>query len=637
MRIIKLFLLTVTFGTLASCNYLDIVPDNVATINNAFNSRSEAEKYLFTCYSFLPKEDHPEANPGFHAGDEFWIYWPIHVPDRYALDPYNIARGLQNKVNVNLNYWDGGFVASLWQGIRDCNIFLENVDQVPDLEPYMKKRWRAEAVFLKAYFHWYLLRMYGPIPVVDVNLPISATTEEVRVKRQPVDSVFNYVVDLIDQVTLGENQDALPNTITNEAIELGRLTRPAALAIKARILVTAASPLFNGNSDFANFTDKDGVALFNTTADPAKWVRAAEACRLAIEASHQANISLYEFDGGVMSVNDATKTEMSIRNAICEPWNNELIWGYTYSGAGDPLLPSKLLQLYASPQLDPNNISINLRGQMAPTMKMAELFYTRNGVPIEEDKDWEYNRRFELRTTTAVDSLMQTGYTTVGLHFEREPRFYADLAFDGANFFMKNGTWPIQNKSGQTSGIKQSRLYSVTGYYAKKLINWNLIPYTGGWVAMELYPWPVIRLADLYLLYAEALNESGQSAEALPYLNMIRERAGLATVEHSWASHSKNPEKYTTQSGLRAIIHRERLIELAFEGSRFWDLRRWKEAVNTLNEPIYGWDILGEDYETYNRKVLLFDQRFVGPRDYFWPLSDNAVTVNPNLVQNLGW
>jgi len=639
MKTIKLFLLTVALASLASCSYLDVVPDNIATIDNAFNSRAEAEKFLFTCYSFLPKEDHPDASPSFNAGDEFWIYWPIHIPDRYMLDPYNIARGLQNKVNVSLNYWDGNgnLMPSLWQGIRNCNIFLENVDQVPDLDPYMKSRWRAEAMFLKAYYHWYLFRMYGPIPVIDVNLPISATTDEVRVKRQPVDSVVNYIVGLLDGATSGDLQDALPNVITNEAIELGRITRPAALAIKARVLVTAASPLFNGNQDFANFHDKEGTPLFNTTSDPAKWERAAEACRVAIAACQNARIALYQFDGGVMVVDNATRTEMSIRNAICEPWNSELIWGYTYSGAGDPAWPSKLAQLYACPQLDPNNISLNLRGQMAPTMKMAELFYTKNGVPIEEDKDWDYSNRFNLRTTTAADSMMQNGYTTVGLHFDREPRFYADLAFDGAEFFMKNGTWPIQNKSGQTSGIKQSRLYSITGYYAKKLVNWNLIPYTGGFVAMELYPWPVMRLADLYLLYAEALNESGQSAEALPYLDMIRERAGLLTVETAWANHSRNPNKYTTQAGLRAIIRRERLIELAFEGSRFWDLRRWKEAVNTLNEPIYGWDILGEDAVSYNRIMHLFDQRFVGPRDYLWPISDNSIIVNPNLVQNPGW
>src|SRR5690606_25719584 len=131
------------------CNFLDVVPDNIATIDNAFNNRNEAEKFLFTCYSFLPKDDHPDASPSFNAGDEFWIYWPIHEADRHTLQPYNIARGLQNKVAVNLNYWEGGgtLIPSLWQGIRNCNIMLENLDRVPDLDPYMRDRWRAEATF----------------------------------------------------------------------------------------------------------------------------------------------------------------------------------------------------------------------------------------------------------------------------------------------------------------------------------------------------------------------------------------------------------------------------------------------------------------------------------------------------------
>ena len=102
-------------------------------------------------------------------------------------------------------------------------------------------------------------------------------------------------------------------------------------------------------------------------------------------------------------------------------------------------------------------------------------------------------------------------------------------------------------------------------------------------------------------------------------------------------AHSKNPAKYTTQNGLRSIIHQERLIEMAFEASRFWDLRRWKEAANTLNNPIMGWDVSGTDNATYYRQLLLFNQRFISPRDYFWPIKENNIVINPNLTQNLGW
>lgn len=635
MKIFKIYLIlsvTALMVVVPSCkkSFLDVVPDNVATIDNAFANRNEAEKFLFTIYNNLPQEGHPETNPAMNAGDELWIYWPISGEDFWSLDPYNIARGLQNKVSPNMNYWDSFDGKSMWQGIRNCNILLENIDKPVDLEPYVKSRWIAEAKFLKAYFHWYLFRMYGPIPIIDKNLPITASIDEVKVMRQPVDSVVNYISNLLDEAA-GDGNTGLPDKITSLATELGRVTRPAALAIKARLLVTAASPLFNGNSDFSNFKNIDGTSLFNTTFDQNKWVKAVAACKAAINASNTAGVSLYRFVPGAISVDEETKIEMNIRNAVCEKWNSELIWGNTAYGS-----PTTPLQLYACPQLQTNFVNLSLKGQLAPTMKMAELFYTKNGVPITEDKTWDYANRFNLRSTTANDKALQENYQTVGLHFDREPRFYADIAFDGSKWFMQDGMHLIQSKSDQPTGKKQSRLYSVTGYYTKKLVNWNLVE-TQTTVNVESYPWPVMRLGDLYMLYAEAANETDDPTTALNYINLIRDRAGLKSVESSWANFSKNPTKYTTKNGLRDIIQQERLIEMAFEGSRFWDLKRWKKASQVLNQPIYGWDIIRATYEDYNRRVLLFNQSFVSPRDYFWPISENNFLANPKLVQNLGW
>jgi hypothetical protein len=625
-------LLLVLFTGISSCkkSYLDVVPDNVATLDNAFANRNEAEKYLFSCYSYLPKEGDPDRNPGFSGGDEAWTYWPM-TEDFFFLDPYNIARGTQNRADPYMNYWDGYDGRSLWQGISTCNIFLANVDKVVDLPPYLKLRWISEAKFIKAYLHWYLFRMYGPIPIMDKNLDITASPEQVKVFRQPVDTVVNYISRLIDDAAAGDDNTGLPGKITSAATELGRVTKVAALAIKARVLVTAASPLFNGNSDFAGLKGKDGKLLFNPQYDATKWTRAADACKVAIDAAAAQGMQLYYFNPGITVVDDRTKVEMNIRNSICEKWNSELIWGLTTGGN-----PTYWLQTFAIPQLDPNNFNLNLKGKLAPPLKMAELFYTKNGVPIEEDKTWDYANRFKLRTVTAAQPAMQEGYQTVGLHFDREPRFYADMAFDGSKWFMKNGNFNIQSKLEQFGGKKQSRLYSVTGYYTKKVVNWNLV-FTATNLTVESYPWPVMRLSDLYLYYAEALNESGNSAAALPYLNQIRTRAGLQSIESSWANFSNQPTKYTTVDGLRDIIHQERGIEMAFEGSRFWDLRRWKTAPQVLSQPIYGWDILQSSYEDYNRRVLLFTPRFVGPRDYFWPIREYDLQVNPNLVQNSGW
>ncbi|MDR6785299.1 hypothetical protein ABIE26_003998 [Pedobacter africanus] len=611
--------------------YLDVVPDNVATIDNAFSNRTEAEKFLFTCYSFLPREGNPDMNPGFNAGDETWTYWPMTM-DFFSLDSYQIARGEQNRVNPKMNYWDGFDDRSMWQGIRTCNIFLENIDKVTDLQPYVKDRWIAEVKFLKAYFHWYLFRMYGPIPVVDRNLPISASPEEVKAARQPVDSVVNYISDLLDEASSGNANVGLPSKISNGASEYGRITKVAVLAIKARLLVTAASPLFNGNPDFASLQNKDGKALFNPVYDAKKWERAVVACKRAIDEAHAADVKLYRFVKDIGTVDEATQIEMNIRNTVCKKWNSELIWGTTSGGTN----PTYSLQLFACPVLNPNDINKELRGKFAPTMKMAELFYTKNGVPIEEDNTWDYDNRFKLRTVETQDIQMQPGYQTTSLHFDREPRFYADMAFDGSKWYMENGTYNIQSKAGEHSGKKQVRAYSITGYFTKKLVSPAMVA-TSTSLVVESYPWPVMRLADLYLLYAEALNETGNAAAALPYLNLIRDRAGLKSVESSWSNYSSKPNKYTNADGMRDIIRQERGIELAFEGSRFWDLRRWKTAARNLNQPIYGWNILQSTIEEYNSRVLLFNQSFNSPRDYFWPIGEYAIQVNPNLVQNKGW
>lgn len=628
----RIFYYTILLSILAAgCkqDFLDIVPDNIATIDNAFANRNEAEKYLFTCYSFLPQEANIYENPAMLSGDEFWTYWPITSLSRLPVDPQLIARGNQGKVDPKLNYWDGSVGGRpLFMAIRECNIFLDNVGKVFDLDGAMKQRWISEVMFLKAYYHFYLLRMYGPIPVIDKNLPIDATTEEVRVKRQPVDSVFNYIVRLMDSAATG-----LPLIIQNKTSELGRITRPVALSIKAKVLVTAASPLFNGNSDFTSFKDKAGINLFSATADPQKWTKAAAACKLAIEACSDAGIRLYEFTDGLVNINDSVRREMSIRNSVSERWNSELIWGLT---GGEPWA----IQLQSFPRIDPARPgNESPLGQLAPTMKMAEMFYSDKGVPINEDRTWNYGDRYSLRVATPAEkNYIQEGYTTAGLHFNREPRFYANLAFDGALWFMQNGTWKIQSKAGQLQSRKSAFGYSVTGYLPKKLTNWKFVIQDGQAYSTEYYAWPLMRLADLYLLYAEALNEAdGPTADAYFYINEVRKRAGLKSVEESWTLYSSNPSRYTTKEGLRSIIQQERAIELSFEASRYWDLRRWKKAAEAMNTQVQGWDIEQSEPAAYYRKISLYNQRFVAPRDYFWPIREYSLIVNPNLVQNPGW
>lgn len=628
-----LFLLAGGIALTQSCSYLDVVPDKIGTIDNSFTNRNEAEKYLYTCYSYIPKNDNPYDNVALMGADELWSYYPITPYNDFG--PWKIALGQQNSNNPFCNMW---YV--YYRGIRDCNIFLDNVqdpDKVGDLTPSMRKRWIAEVKFLKAYYHFCLFRMYGPIVIADENLPISATPEEVRKKREPVDKVVQYIVDLLDECL-----EDLPRVINNKGSELGRVTQIANLTLKARLLVTAASPLFNGNKDYANYVDKDGEHLFNSTEDPTKWDDAIAACKVAIETCQQPElgIELYSYKSNLI-LSPETKYQLSIRNSVTEKWNSELIWGL--SARSDAHLQNLCMTRVGA---YPNNM---WGGQemLNPTMEATNLYYTKNGVPMDEDKTWDYADRFKVKMHTNEQPYeLASYYETIQMNFDREPRFYANIGFDGCTWYQYNcpsdsekDIWTAKNRAGQPQGKLGSNSYTTTGYWTKKLVSANYEVTQNGYTT-ERFPWPEMRLTDLYLLYAEALNEKDDANNrelAISYLDLIRERGGLKGIKESWDTYSKYPNKYKTQDGLREIIQRERAIELMFEGSRFWDLRRWKTANKVLNGKIHGWNFEGESPAEYYAQRTLYTLKFVAPRDYFWPIHQNDLVVNPKLVQNPGW
>ncbi len=640
MKVIKIYLLIVLFGVTTSCSYLDVVPDNVSTVEHAFALRNEAEKYLFTCYSYLPNLGVHDNNPGFLSGDEVWFFYP-YATAFYSQpsDVWEVARGNQNISDPYLNYWDGlKGGTGLFRAIRDCNIFLENIHRVPDMDQTEKDRWIGEVKFLKAYYHWFLVRMYGPIPITDVNLPISATPEEAQVYRDPVDEVFTYIADLLDEAVT-----TLPPRIVDEVNEMGRITKPIALALKARVLVTAASPLFNGNPDYANFVDKRGVHLFNPVYEVEKWEKAADACIEAIDAIHGNGNVLHYFNPMVNSYNLGPEltTQMDIRAAITQKWNPEIVWGFNNSMVN-------WIQRYAQPFVDPASVTTNgtsrPKGQWAPPLKIAEMFYTKNGLPIDEDLSWDYANRYDLREATGDDRYyIQPYYTTARLNFDREPRFYADLGFDGGIWwgngnYDKDAPWHVEAKLGQLAGKVRADEHSITGYYTKKLIDYRSVLQTNGTYSVESYPFPEIRLADVYLYCAEALNEVyGPGPEVYQWINQVRRRAGIPDVEVSWTlPEAKTSGKYLDKDGLREIIRQERLIEMAFEGTRYWDLLRWKRAETVLNQQIKGWDINQSETVPYYQQIVLYTQSFK-KKNYFWPLKESSLIINKNLVQNPGW
>ena len=632
----------------SSCaDYLDVVPEGTATIEMAFHMRSEAIKYLATCYSYMPSHGNPTWDPALLGGDELCGQTESGRIDKdYAL---SLSRGGQSTANPLLDKW-----SDYYKALRDCNIFLENVASVPDLPAWERDLWIAEVKVLKAFYHFQLVQMYGPVPIIRENLSVDAGVDEVKVTRDPIDECFAYIEELLDEAI---NMRALPLQVYAPADELGRITLPIAHMIRAKVLTTAASPLYNGNHDQATLRNHDGTQLFSQTEDKQKWVKAANACKAAVDVCKEADIKLYQYTDGASTMDPRYRQQMTLRRMFNERWNSEIIWANTNSRAGGG---NTGLQQISTAKLNSDyKDAPEIRSLVGVALKMAEIFYSNNGVPITEDKDWAYASKYELRDIPRNDDnytfYLEGGEVTARLNMDREPRFYAFLGFD-------RGAWHGQGKKeteqpffvharkGDTDGQMSEAIGMgpLTGYWAKKLVyDGNALTAVNQYSCTE-YPWPIYRLADLYLLYAEAINEAygpeggligeenAVSENPFTYIDAVRERAGLKGVKESWSNYSNSPTKYTTQTGLRAIIQQERMIELAFEGIRFWDIRRWKIAPSQYQTPMQGWDMSQSRANYYYRSTVVYKQSF-GVKDYFWPISNDNILKNDNLVQNIGW
>lgn len=663
------YILVLLLG-LSACNkYLDILPDDKPVLEDAFKDKYNAEKYLFTCYASLPGFADPMNALGLTGGGDI-IYDERNTGGGLSSGPpapmMAFLKG-NNVTNPYVNYWDGRNGAkNLWQGIRHCNIFLENIrveDGGPrDLDEHVREQWIAEVKTIKAYLHFFLFQLYGPIPIVDEVIPISAKGDQIDLHRAPVDEVVDYIVNTLDEAIV-----SLPTVNELDIVsEYGRFTKTIARSIKAKTLVLAASPIFNNNGYYQGFKDNRGVELFPAGDQRARWQRAAEASEDAVRSAEADGAQiLITIDGGnnairginSSNINDTTKAMVSLRQAVTQPWNTEIIWGTNEN--------TRRLQQWST--MLSNDEWFNLAGsggadigqRHAPTMNVVESFYSANGIPIEEDADWAKNDWYKNRYATQVPDdehskyFIKRGQETAILHFNRSIRFYASVGFDGGIWEgrekpLNQASFPnFMRYSG--SGFKHGETYggySLSGYLAKKLSHLSTT-YTESRVTLihQAYSFPIIRLADLYLLLAESLNEVGgpgytdsQGKNAIYYLDIIRGRSGMEGVVESWANYALPPYKNKPNdvNGLRDIIRQERLNELAFEGHFYHDVRRWLIAEELFNKPILGWNKDGENKaDFYNVRVLL-QPRF-SMRDYLMPLNTNTLLHGKNLVQNPGW
>lgn len=637
---INLILILAAFLGLAgsSCtDYLNVIPDNIPTVDHAFVDRYQAKGFLYGCYSFMPDQSNPELNPAFFAGDEVWTHRELDINWYMNHRMWLIAVGDQGTEAPIADFWastQNGFDlqggTALFTGIRDCNIFLENVHKPRDLEDWEREYWVGEILALKAYYHFWLMRMYGPIPLIKENIPISEL--DIRLYREPIDTVVNYIVQLLDEAI-----ELLPMEIESLAEDLGRFSKPIAYSLKAQVLTYAASPMFNGNAMYADMIDNRGLQLFPQEYQEKKWVRAAEALKEAIDVCHQARHELYYFEksGLAGSLNDTTVLTMNHRGAVTERWNDEIVWGSTRSTTK---MQSVCIHKFSAVHAD-----ILLKSPvMSPPLRIIEQYYTENGVPIDEDTGWQGINLYDIKLSDNQHGrYIKEGIETINLHLHREPRFYASISFDGAWFY---GNGVVTDADLMVSGMRPATgIYNRphTGYQVKKLYHrMTTAPLTSGSVTYYQYAFPIIRLADLYLMYAEALNESvGPNDEVYEYIDLVRKRSGLKGVVESWAQHSIYPDKPLNKEGMRNIVRRERLIELAFEGQRYWDLRRWLLLEKQMNIPIRRLNVEERiDADLYYQQILTpYQPTKFNQKDYLWPIRQSILMRNVNLIQNPGW
>ena len=627
-----------------SCSeYLDVVPDNTVEIENLFETKQKAFSALAACYSFMPHSDNVHSSMQL-AGDEFLGRLDPGVANNESFNRgIKIMRGGWQNINGPiLNFWDGNKGGTaLYDGIRVCNTFLKNIDLVADLSPSEKKDWIAQVKFIKGYYHFYLINKYGPIVISDVNIEPSEDKEAVRESRKTVDECFDYVINLFDEAI-----EDIDNT--RSEVFLGQIDKTIAMSIKARVLMFAASPLFNGNSEFySSFVNEESIPYFNLENNPEKWKKALDATEEAISQALSVGKSFYTYSDPVKfydlddwGKSGVIKHAYNKRFTIVKSWNSELIWGLSNINSRNSRFT---FQTVSNMRQEGSTMTGNNWQWLGASYRMTELYHTKNGVPIDEDKTFDYNNRLNL-TVIPDDDDHALGYLaplerTVNLHLNRESRFYAWLATDRSIWRTQDVRNIVRMRNSESPGGKTHATdFYWSGIAIKKFVHPETA--TGGGAETSFYAPTLMRLSELYLMRAEARNEySGPEQRVYHDLNLIRQRAGLPNIETVYSDPNivKNVGKHLDKNGLRDIIQQERMIELSFEGHRYDDIRRWKRASEFFTSPIVGWSIdriSSSEFYTLQTKQA---RQWITPKDYFFPIRLDELRLNPKLIQNPGW
>lgn len=636
------YILLATALSVSGCDYLDIVPDERTKPENTYQNPDAAKNYLYSCYSKMYNPRVPDAPDKFSAAEIINAVekndWSIFPRGYYSPSSPSLVKA----------YYD-----NIWSGIRQCYQFLSVVDMAPDILPEDLQYYKAEATLLIAYYHWLSFRAFGPSVIIKEMLDPFAPIEDYP-ERSSVDEVVAFIDEKITEaetIGLAERHDG---------DEYGRFTKSVAQALRAKVYLYAASLLFNGNSEFyADFKSPiDNRNLISQTPDIEKWKKAEQVTRDAISYLESQGFRLYNApgfdDAGTPSASKpgpVNKYQRAVRYTFMDNvggTNPEVIMVDTRKEG------TYEIQNQSTPKQTASNGYKNSWNTIAPTLQTVEMFYTKNGLPIDEDPNWDYDGRYSIVDMPANydDNSygLSSGRRTLSLHLNREPRFFTWISFHNGNYEIAKFNGKVTNSNnakkaivvqfrfGNEQGLTEGQTgnYTGTGYLNKKFVH---PAFQNGPVH---YPYPVIRMAEMYMNLAEILIEedimegtTDRLAEAKSLIDQIRVRAGIPTIDDAWKN-AKHPEKATTAEGLREIYRRERQIEFYLENQRFWDLRRWKDA-DILGEKVWGMNIHGSTDETFFVPTELQNIRTFKQAQYLMPIPMAETNKVPHVIQNPGY
>ncbi|HEY9256892.1 MAG TPA: RagB/SusD family nutrient uptake outer membrane protein [Chitinophaga sp.] len=456
-----------------------------------------------------------------------------------------ITKGLLSPDNVVYDFWTPSYAE-----IRNCNLFFSKIADVPAASAdaqAQKRRMQGEIYFLRAFAYADLLRHYGGVPLISKLYDLTDTSFEV--KRNTYEEGVQFVLNDIDSAI-----SILPEKYENSA-EVGRATSIAAMALKSRILLYAASELNNPGHDAA------------------RWQAAETATLAAITAAEKNGAQL--FDGA------------DYKKIFLQKHNPEVLFDFNFGKLG-----------YGGIDVVCTPNSYGGWSVYTPSQDMVDSFLMKNGKRISDPA---------------------SGYDPANPYANRDPRFYADILYNGATF---KGT-PVEIFEGGKDSQQGPQGWNATntGYHWRKYMDESIDVNKDA----SNQNWIIFRLAELYLNYAEIEAALHKEEAARTYINKIRSRPSVLM-----------PDISSTGAQLEKDIRLERQVELCFESHRMYDVRRWKIADITENKPLKG-VIVTKNGNTFSYNYVVRQERNFKPALYHWPISRDEMSKNRALVQNAGY